>query len=67
LTIEKTASFNGKIEDKVTICPACGKPAGKGKLCINCGAPLEMVKCSKCGAENPPGTKFCGNCGTKLG
>jgi len=50
----------------VTICPACGKPAGNGKFCINCGAPLGMIKCPKCGAENPPGTSFCGNCGTKL-
>jgi len=50
----------------VTLCPVCGKPAGNGKFCINCGTPLGMVKCPKCGAENPPGTSFCGNCGTKL-
>jgi uncharacterized OB-fold protein len=23
-------------------------------------------KCPSCGAENAPGTKFCGDCGTKL-
>ncbi|RLD18915.1 MAG: hypothetical protein DRI33_03775, partial [Caldiserica bacterium] len=67
LTIEKTVSFNEKIEDKATICPTCGKPAGNRKFCINCGAPLRMIKCPKYGAENPRGTNFCGNCGTKLG
>ncbi len=26
----------------------------------------EVVICPKCGAENPPGAKFCQNCGAKL-
>jgi len=63
---EKTELFTGKVESKVTICPACGKPAGEGKFCINCGAPLGMIECPKCGAKNAPGTRFCGECGTKL-
>jgi len=25
-----------------------------------------MVKCSRCGFDNPPDMKFCGNCGAKL-
>jgi hypothetical protein len=25
-----------------------------------------MVSCEKCGFENPPGLKFCGNCGARL-
>ncbi len=67
---EKAAStqvFTGKIESKQTLCPQCGKPAGEGKFCNNCGAPLSLVKCQKCGAQNPFGTRFCGECGTKLG
>jgi len=48
------------------ICSACGKPGGTGKFCNNCGAPLMFVKCPKCGAESKVGTKFCGECGTKL-
>jgi len=63
---QESTLFTGKVEDKVTICPVCGKPAGSGKFCINCGAPLKMIKCPKCGAENPPGTNFCGECGSKL-
>ncbi len=63
---EETVAYTGKIEEKVTICPVCGKPAGKGKFCSNCGAPIGMAKCPKCGAENPPETHFCSNCGTKL-
>ncbi len=47
-------------------CWKCGKPAGSGKFCNNCGASLSMVGCPKCGAQNAPGTSFCGNCGNKL-
>jgi len=61
-----TQVFTGPIESKQTLCPVCGKPAGVGKFCINCGAPLGLMVCSKCGAKNPSGTKFCGECGTKL-
>jgi uncharacterized membrane protein YvbJ len=25
------------------------------------------MRCSKCGAENPAGKKFCGDCGAALG
>jgi len=66
---EKAAStkvFTGEIEEKQTLCPNCGKPAGQGKFCNNCGNTMGMAKCSKCGAKNPAGTRFCGECGTKL-
>lgn len=66
---EKAAStkvFTGEIESKQTICPRCGKPAGEGKFCNNCGAPLSLIKCPKCGAPSPAEAKFCGECGTKL-
>jgi len=66
---EKAAStqvFTGEIEKKQTICPVCGKPAGEGKFCVNCGAPLGLIECPKCGAKNPAGTQFCGECGAKL-
>jgi len=63
---ETTQVFTGKIERKQTICPVCGKPAGDGKFCTNCGAPLTLLKCPKCGAMNPVGTRFCGECGTRL-
>ena len=63
----QTQVFTGEIETKQTICPKCGKPAGEGKFCNNCGAPLNLIKCPKCGAKNPAGTRFCGECGTKLG
>jgi len=63
---EATQVFSGKIESKQTVCPECGKPAGEGKFCNNCGKPLGLLKCSKCGATNQQGTRFCGECGTKL-
>jgi hypothetical protein len=63
----KTQVFTGEIESKQTICPHCGKPAGEGKFCNNCGASLALIKCPKCGAESSVGTRFCGECGTKLG
>ncbi len=61
-----TQVFTGEIEAKQTLCPVCGKPAGTGKFCANCGASLELIKCPKCGAKNPAGTGFCGNCGAKI-
>ena len=61
-----TQVFKGEIEGRQTICPSCGKPAGTGKFCNNCGAPLNLAKCPKCGAMNQPGTRFCGDCGAKL-
>ncbi|NLH39590.1 MAG: zinc ribbon domain-containing protein [Elusimicrobia bacterium] len=63
---QDTPVFTGNIESKQTICPQCGKPAGEGKFCNNCGASLAMIKCPKCGAQNPAGTKFCGECGNKM-
>lgn len=62
----ETQIFTGEIESKQTICPKCGKPSGEGKFCNNCGAPLNLAQCPKCGAKNPAGTRFCGECGTKL-
>jgi len=63
----KTQVFTGEVESKQTLCPQCGKPAGEGKFCVNCGAPLTLAKCPKCGAQNPAGVRFCGECGTELG
>jgi hypothetical protein len=62
----ETQVFKGEITTKQTICPTCGKPAGASKFCNNCGAPLGLLKCKKCGATNQAGTKFCGECGAKL-
>ncbi|MDI6756388.1 MAG: zinc ribbon domain-containing protein [Endomicrobiia bacterium] len=62
-----TQVFTGEIESKQTLCSQCGKPAGEGKFCNNCGGPLDLIKCPKCGAKNFVGTRFCGECGTKLG
>lgn len=63
---EGTAIFTGAIESKQTICLQCGKPAGEGKFCGNCGASLAMAKCPSCGASNQPTVNFCADCGTKL-
>jgi membrane protease subunit (stomatin/prohibitin family) len=62
----QTEVFTGEVESRQTLCPLCGKPAGTGKFCNNCGAPLGLMKCSKCGAKSPAGTRFCGECGAKF-
>ncbi|OIN95927.1 zinc ribbon domain-containing protein [Candidatus Desantisbacteria bacterium CG1_02_38_46] len=61
-----TTVFTGEVDRRQTICPECGKPAGEGKFCNNCGATLGLIKCPKCGAQSPAETKFCGECGTKF-
>ena len=58
--------WQGKIESKTTICPSCGKPAGTGKFCNNCGASMELKECGKCGAKNAQTVRFCNNCGENL-
>lgn len=58
--------WNGEIESKTTICPACGKPAGSGKFCNNCGASMALKECPRCGAKNALTVKFCNNCGQSL-
>lgn len=62
----ETQVFTGEIEEKQTVCPQCGKPAGSGKFCNNCGANLSMLVCDKCGTKSPVGTRFCGECGNRL-
>ena len=58
--------WRGKLETQVITCPVCGKPAGVGKFCQNCGAGLQAKKCPACGAAAADGMRFCGDCGTKL-
>ena len=58
--------WKGDIESKTTICPVCGKPAGSGKFCNNCGTSMEMRACPSCGMKNSPNVRFCGSCGQNL-
>jgi len=43
-------------------CPNC--TPGK-QFCLQCGTAL-AGRCSRCGAENPPSSRFCGDCGAPL-
>ena len=63
---ETATVWQGKIESKTTICPVCGKPAGNGKFCNNCGASMALKVCPNCGAQNAQTVRFCNNCGTNL-
>ncbi|MDO4581773.1 MAG: zinc ribbon domain-containing protein [Bacillota bacterium] len=58
--------WQGSIESKTTVCPACGKPAGSGKFCNNCGASLALNVCPACGKENAQSVKFCNHCGSPM-
>ena len=60
------ALYDGDTTDKMTVCPTCGKPAGAGKFCNNCGASLAFQECSSCHHKNPMNVPFCGECGKKL-
>ena len=63
---ETATVWQGAIESKTTICPVCGKPAGTGKFCNNCGASMDLKVCPNCGAKNAQTVRFCNNCGTNL-
>ncbi len=58
--------WKGSIESKTTVCPICGKPAGAGKFCNNCGASMAMAICPSCGKENAQGVRFCNHCGGSM-
>ena len=63
---ETATVWQGKIENRTTVCPNCGKPAGTGKFCNECGAPLGTQRCPNCGAQVALGLKFCGECGSPM-
>ena len=66
---EKAAAetvWSGKLESKTVLCPVCGKPAGNGKFCNNCGASLALAVCPQCGAQNAQGVRFCSQCGASM-
>ena len=58
--------WQGQVESKTTMCPTCGKPAGSGKFCNNCGADMSLKECPRCGAKNSQAVRFCNNCGENL-
>jgi hypothetical protein len=58
--------WTGNLESRTTTCPKCGKPAGKGKFCHSCGAPLGLMKCPTCGSSVALGVKFCSECGSPM-
>lgn len=58
--------WKGELESKTTVCPICGKPAGNGKFCNNCGASLALAVCPQCGAKNAQGVRFCNQCGASM-
>ena len=61
-----TQIFTGEIDQRQAMCPVCGKPAGQASSAMNCGAPTSTPKCSQCGSQNPPGARFCSECGGKI-
>lgn len=47
-------------------CPHCRDAAlSKANFCRHCGSPITLP-CAACGTRNPPGSQFCGDCGSIL-
>ncbi|HWT27751.1 MAG TPA: zinc ribbon domain-containing protein, partial [Mobilitalea sp.] len=63
---ETATVWQGKLESKTLVCPVCGKPAGTGKFCNNCGTSLSLAVCPKCGAKNAQSVRFCNECGASM-
>ncbi len=63
---EAATVWKGKIESKTVVCSSCGKPAGNGKFCSNCGASMALAVCPKCGEKNSQCVRFCTNCGASM-
>ena len=63
-TVEFTAKMGNA--DLISSAEITYKPAGTGKFCNHCGAPLGTQRCPNCGAEVALGLKFCGECGEKI-
>ncbi|MDR0983707.1 MAG: zinc ribbon domain-containing protein [Ruminococcus sp.] len=63
---ESATVWSGELTQKTTMCSSCGKPAGTGKFCNNCGASLDLKSCPSCGTKNSQTVKFCNNCGANL-
>jgi membrane protease subunit (stomatin/prohibitin family) len=52
--------------EPTVVCPSCGKNVRDGRFCPECGKPLAEV-CSGCGTPVPSGSRFCNNCGARVG
>jgi hypothetical protein len=63
---QQATVWQGDITSTTTVCGSCGKPAGTGKFCNNCGADMSLAACPNCGAQNSEAVRFCNNCGTNL-
>ncbi len=50
----------------VSVCPGCGTPGQLegARFCFGCGTVLPAPGCVSCGADLPPGSRFCPSCGT---
>ncbi len=50
-------------------CPGCSAVVPPGKFCAECGTSLapQPRPCPACQTVAPPGSKFCANCGTRMG
>jgi len=63
---ETETVWRGELESKTVVCPVCGKPAGNGAFCNNCGASLALAVCPACGAKNAQTVRFCSRCGAAM-
>jgi len=61
--------LEGREEDRLAFCPACGSvPRAGDHFCRQCGGLLERkLNCPHCETPYAPGNRFCGSCGTQLG
>ncbi len=74
-TFDASSRFCPNCGHEYNPCPVCGSDnQTNAHRCVTCGAQLASARnlgadteCPRCHAQVPPGTKFCPQCGKKLG
>jgi membrane protease subunit (stomatin/prohibitin family) len=67
--LEENVRMSARAKEVNANCTRCGEETLGKKFCPGCGQPTAVAAaafCPQCGAKSTPGSKFCGECGSKF-